>query len=482
LTMFARRSALFGFTSRLLDLILTALAFPIGYWIRKHILTQLPSSWLARPEIYPFRNYWLVFLSTLAIWFTVGYGLGIYRDMELRTRRQLGWDVIKLVGVSLLLLNAGLYLFHAPQISRSLVLTIGAIDLFVLLASRELSLHGRAWLRNEMGCRHYCLIVGTGNAARDLAALIEESEVLGLQLVGFVHLAPDAPISPPGLRQQYSVFSLDEVPGILQNQVVDEVLFAVSKEQLEPLEPLIVRCHEERIRTRVDLGFLPRTFSHVHVENLGHIPLLSLGAAPHDEFLLFAKRVIDVVVSAVALVLFSPLLLLVALLVRLTSPGPVIYKQIRCGLNGRRFTFYKFRSMIANADALRPHIEWLNELDGAAFKISEDPRCTPLGRWLRKFSLDELPQFWNVLRGDMSLVGPRPPLPEEVEKYETWHRCRLRMRPGLTCLWATEGRNRLSFDQWMKSDLLYIDNWSLWLDTKIFVKSIPHVVLGRGAS
>lgn len=480
--MFSRRSALFSFTSRLLDLILLTLAFPIAYWIRTHVLIQLPSSWLERPEIYPFRDYWPLYLGSVGIWFVAGYALNIYQDMVLRTPRQLAWDVVKLVGVSLVALNAGLYLFRASYISRSFVLTIAAVDFLLLLVCRWVSFSGKVWLYNKMGARHYCLIVGTGNAARELSALIEQSEVFGLRLVGFVHVPPDAPISPPGLGKQHSVFSLDEVLDVLQNQVVDEVLFAVSKEQLEPLEPLIVRCHEERIRTRVDLGFLPRSFSHVHVERLGHIPLLSLGAAPHDEFLLFAKRVVDFVVSAVALVLLSPLLLLLTLLVRLSSPGPVIYKQIRCGLNGRRFTFYKFRSMIENADALRPYLQFLNELDGAAFKISEDPRCTPVGRWLRRYSLDELPQFWNVLCGDMSLVGPRPPLPEEVEKYETWQRCRLRMRPGLTCLWATEGRSQLSFDQWMKFDLLYIDNWSLWLDAKILVKSIPHVFLGRGAS
>ena len=480
--MFSRRSALIGFISRLRDLALTALAFPIAYWIRKYILVQLPSSWLERPEIYPFRDYWPLFLGSLAIWFTAGYGLSIYRDMELRSRRQMAWDVIKLVGVSLVALNAGLYLFHAPQISRSLVLTFGAVDLFVLLASRWMALSRGVWRRERKGYRHYCLIVGTGNAARELAALIEENELLGLHLLGFVSLTPDAPIFLAGLRRQYSLFSLDEVPTILQNDVVDEVLFAVSKEELEQLEPLIARCHEEGIRTHIDLGFLPRSFPQVHVENLGHIPLLSLGATPHDEFKLFAKRVIDIMFSAVALLLLSPVLLFWALLVRLTSPGPVIYKQIRCGLNGRRFTFYKLRSMVANADELRSALEQHNELDGAAFKISRDPRVTSLGCWLRKFSLDELPQFWNVLRGDMSLVGPRPPVPGEVEKYEIWQRRRLRMRPGLTCLWAIEGRNELTFERWMRLDLLYIDNWSLWLDVKIFVKSIPYVVLGHGAS
>ncbi|MGA3212123.1 MAG: sugar transferase, partial [Terriglobales bacterium] len=159
-----------------------------------------------------------------------------------------------------------------------------------------------------------------------------------------------------------------------------------------------------------------------------------------------------------------------------------IYRQKRCGLGGRRFTLYKFRSMVHGADKLRADLEEHNELQGPVFKISNDPRMTSTGRWLRKFSLDELPQLWNILRGDMSFVGPRPPLAEEVAQYEKWQRRRLRMRPGLTCLWALEGRNELVFRRWMQLDLFYIDHWSLWLDLKIFVKTIPLVLRGRGAS
>jgi exopolysaccharide biosynthesis polyprenyl glycosylphosphotransferase len=264
--------------------------------------------------------------------------------------------------------------------------------------------------------------------------------------------------------------------------VVDEVLFAVDKEELRRLEALILLCEQEGVKTRVPLDFLPRTFSQVYVENFRHVPLLTFGSTPDNELKLFAKRMVDFTLSAVALVLLSPLLLILALLIRLTSPGPILYRQIRCGLGGRRFTLYKFRSMVANADKLRTELEALNEVDGPVFKLTDDPRCTPLGRWLRKISFDELPQLWNILRGDMSFVGPRPPLPEEVEKYESWQRRRLRMRPGLTCLWTLEGRSRLSFDRWIRLDLAYIDNWSLFLDFKILLKSIPLVVFGRGAS
>ena len=173
---------------------------------------------------------------------------------------------------------------------------------------------------------------------------------------------------------------------------------------------------------------------------------------------------------------------LIALLVRWSSPGPVIYRQLRCGLNGRRFWLYKFRSMHQDAEQQQQQVAHLNEMDGPVFKIARDPRTTPIGRFLRKTSLDELPQLCNVLKGDMSFVGPRPPLPQEVAQYEQWQRRRLRMKPGLTCLWALEGRNEINFARWMKLDMEYIDNWSLALDFKILLRTIPRVLSGRGAS
>jgi lipopolysaccharide/colanic/teichoic acid biosynthesis glycosyltransferase len=182
------------------------------------------------------------------------------------------------------------------------------------------------------------------------------------------------------------------------------------------------------------------------------------------------------------LVLLAPLFLLVAVLVKLTSPGPVIYSQVRCGLNGRRFRLYKFRSMFKNAEQRRAEVAHLNELDGPVFKSSRDPRVTLLGRILRRLSIDEWPQIYNILKGEMSFVGPRPPLPEEVEQYERWQRRRLRMKPGLTCLWALEGRNQLDFRRWMRLDLDYIEQWSLLLDFKILFRTIPRVLSGKGAS
>jgi len=193
------------------------------------------------------------------------------------------------------------------------------------------------------------------------------------------------------------------------------------------------------------------------------------------------RRIMDVVIVCL---LGIPALIVVglsAIAIKLTSPGPAFFEQERCGLNGRVFTMYKLRSMVNNAEQSRLELEALNEMDGPVFKLSRDPRRTPVGKLLRKFSIDEFPQLYNVLRGDMSLVGPRPPLPQEVARYERWQRRRLSMKPGITCLWQISGRNEISFHEWMKLDLTYIDNWSLLLDLKILLKTVPVVLLGRGA-
>jgi len=211
------------------------------------------------------------------------------------------------------------------------------------------------------------------------------------------------------------------------------------------------------------------------------MPLLTFSGAPADEALLLVKRTIDITLASVALIVLSPLFLLAALMIKLTSPGPVIFRQVRCGLNGRTFTCYKFRSMVQDAEDRLHEVRHLNQ-KAIAMKIRNDPRLTRVGKWLRKLSIDELPQLFNVLKGDMSLVGPRPAIPTEVAQYQHWQRRRLRMRPGLTCLWALRGRDRVDFESWMRLDLEYIDNWSLGLDARIILLTIPQVVSGRGAN
>ncbi len=275
---------------------------------------------------------------------------------------------------------------------------------------------------------------------------------------------------------------LSDIPQIIENNVVDELIFVGSEPRdLESFREVLAICKEQGIQTRIAADFFPVKVSKVSMEFLENVPLITFGSRPDHPLSMFLKRVMDVLIASVLLVLLAPLMVVFGILIGLTSKGPIIYRQIRCGLYGRKFVLYKFRSMREGAEDVLWEIKHLNEMDGPVFKMRNDPRVTPLGRFLRKSSIDEWPQFWNVLTGDMSLVGPRAPLPEEVREYTRWQRRRLSVKPGITCLWQVSGRNEIDFHEWMKLDLHYIDNWSLLLDVKILLRTFPVVLMGKGA-
>jgi exopolysaccharide biosynthesis polyprenyl glycosylphosphotransferase len=223
------------------------------------------------------------------------------------------------------------------------------------------------------------------------------------------------------------------------------------------------------------------TLAQMHVEEVAGIPMIGVKEMSISGLNQVIKRAIDMVMAFLGLVLAAPLMGLIALMIKLESPGPVLFKQERVGKNGQMFTLYKFRSMVENAEEQQDALRGLNEADGPLFKIKSDPRTTYIGRWLRRLSLDELPQLYNVLRGEMSLIGPRPPLATEVAQYQEWHKRRLEVSPGMTGLWQVSGRSELSFDEMALLDIYYVENWSLGLDTKILLQTIPKVILGNGA-
>jgi exopolysaccharide biosynthesis polyprenyl glycosylphosphotransferase len=476
--VFDRRSKLLSTVTLFHDLGVTGVAFVVAYLLRS-LLVHFEFFSRHLPVIYPFSHYVPLLIAFLVVWAAVGYFSSFYRDLELSNPIQFILNIVSQLGIVLVVIYAGLYLFRRVDVSRSYVLLVGAVDFVLLLIGRALSYSGVSWMRDLLGRYHYLLIVGCGPRAREMAALIEESHGMGLRLIGFVD--PDSGNAHAEKVGGYGVFPLDSIASVLQEKVVDEIIFAVNLQELARLEPVIRHCADVGMRTRLELEFLPAAYTRIYLEKFREVQLLSLSSAPDSELRLFFKRVFDIALSGVSLVVLSPLLAATAAMIRITSPGPVLFQQTRCGLGGRRFTLYKFRSMINNAEQLRAELHQLNELDGPVFKMSEDPRITAVGRWLRRFSLDELPQLWNILRGEMSFVGPRPAVPEEVEQYQDWQRRRLRMRPGLTCTWVLEGRNHLDFNRWMQLDLTYIDNWSLWLDVKIFLLTIPIVLSGRGA-
>jgi exopolysaccharide biosynthesis polyprenyl glycosylphosphotransferase len=453
--VFAYQRKKVGLALALTDVTLLSFAFLLGYQTRVHLSLEREFYILADRRL----TLWLV---SVVAWVAIAVSSRLYEHLD-----SAQWTRILRVTIRQTILGtAALVVFEYLvrwDLSRSFLFFFAGYALLLLSIFRLNSKRLIRLFLQEFGSPYHVLIVGSLMGATEMGRQLVAGSPFRIQVVGV--------FNEEECRQR--------LPSLLQTKIIDEVIFCVSSDKLSGLEDIFLLCDEEGIRTRVAADFFPHVNSRMTLDRFGTAPLLTFSAVP-DDLRLVVKRSIDIVFSLVALVVLFPFLILVAILIRVTSPGPIIFKQVRCGLNGRHFNFFKFRSMVENAEELKLTLAHLNQKT-TAFKIADDPRLTPLGRWLRKFSIDELPQLFNVLRGDMALVGPRPAVPSEVDHYERWQRRRLRMRPGLTCLWVIQGRDQLDFDTWMKMDLQYIDHWSLLLDAKILLKSVPYVLTGRGA-
>ncbi len=460
----ARKTKLFFATA---DLLITAIAFEAAY------LTRLA---LPFPHEFAVAEKPLVLAFCVVIWMASGWWLDVYSRLGRSPVRIILRDAFRQAMLGTLCLLVFEFLLRL-DLSRFFIGIFAVYNCLFLLLFRLAGVRLTGTFRRL--AHRYVLVVGTGERAIRLGSMLERAENDGVVLSGFLSTTPAT--APIRLERTHEVQRLSELPQILRQRVVDEIIFAVESPELAELEEVFLLCDEEGVRTRVAVDFFPHVNSQIRLENLGETQLLTFSAAPDDDLRLLVKRAIDVSLAAAVLLLCWPVLLFIALLVRMTSPGPAIFPQERCGLNGRKFRCYKFRSMILDAEERKHEVAHLSARQ-TAVKVPNDPRLTPLGRYLRRFSLDELPQLLNVIRGEMSLVGPRPAIPSEVAQYQRWQRRRLRMRPGLTSLWAVKGRDQVDFETWMRLDLEYIDNWSLGLDWKILLRTIPQVLTGRGAS
>jgi exopolysaccharide biosynthesis polyprenyl glycosylphosphotransferase len=308
---------------------------------------------------------------------------------------------------------------------------------------------------------------------------VERHPEWGLRIAGLVDDAPGA--VDPRLRTR-TLYKPIDVPSVLRDRVIDEVIVACPRSMLEGIRSVVAVCSATGIPITLLSDLFGDSLPAPRVTHFNSLAALSFVRVSHSPLKLAIKRIMDLVGALAMLAAAAPVIGLAALAIRWTSPGPALFRQLRSGLNGRRFEMLKLRTMYEDAETRRAELLSLNEMDGPVFKIDDDPRVTPIGRVLRRWSLDELPQLLNVLRGDMSLVGPRPPLPSEVDQYATSERRRLSMRPGLTCLWQVSGRNTIGFEEWVKLDLEYIDTWSFSKDLAIMLKTIPAVLRGTGAS
>jgi len=379
---------------------------------------------------------------------------------------------------SIVLLVFALFAVNSLNESLKVIALFAGMDLLALASLRggiKLFLKVKHHNGNHLS---NILIVGTGSLARDFIQKVKEKRDWRFRILGIL----DWEESKKGelVFGKQVIGTLKDLPRIIKNSHLDYIVYAVPRRFLNLIEESLNICDKMGVSTCILADYFPNGLCKQKVLTLEEKPLILFSSGPKKDELIIAKEILDRALSFLMIILLSPVFLMSALLVKISSKGPVLFKQVRVGLNGKKFILYKFRTMVENAEELKQELLNRNEMDGPVFKIKEDPRVTGLGKFLRKTSLDELPQLFNVLKGDMSLVGPRPPLPSEVSNYDLWHRRKLCMKPGLTCLWQVNGRNKINFEKWMKLDLEYIDNWSLLLDFKILLKTIPAVLSGSG--
>jgi exopolysaccharide biosynthesis polyprenyl glycosylphosphotransferase len=420
---------------------------------------------------------WLLTVGIPVYWL-LAYGHKLYDPAAMRGRASTAAALVWVFGYLTAILGLAIFIFQVKTFSRAIFFLFLGIGLILLVAVRvTLEWLGKRTGRDAADLRSV-LIVGTGPQAQEVREKLLAHEELGMHIVG--HLPGPFP-APMTVEPELIVGTLTDLKKIIEDRVVDDVVFAIPVVESLSCEREIGWCEEVGVTVHLRADLVRTLFARMYPTDLDGTPMLTVSATPRQPAALLLKRVIDLVASAAAIVVLSPAFLITAILVKATSRGPLFFRQTRVGLNGRLFTLYKFRSMYRDAEARRAALEDRNEMSGPVFKIKDDPRITPVGKWIRRFSIDEIPQFWNVLFGDMSLVGPRPPIPEEVRKYERWQRRRLSMKPGITCLWQVSGRNAVDFENWMRLDLAYIDTWSLRLDVQILLRTVPVVLTARGA-
>ena len=461
-----------------LDVLLTISSFLFAHQLRSHVLPLLIPQ-LFPGGLYPLSAYLPLLAAVLPLWLVLLTAHRLTAPGEVLSLRREALKELRVAMLGVFVLAAAGYLLRIQFISRPFLLLFGLTNGIVLATARIVERRTAFGRKLAEVPERVVVVVGCGEEAVSLASQVARHRAWGLKLLGLVDADGCQRSEAGGFP---IVGKADQLLELVTRDVVDEVVLAVPTRQLGELEPLLVRCQELGIRVRVALRPFPHLRPHVEVEALDGVPLLTFATAPIAPLALFLKRLIDLSVAFVALVLTAPLWIAIAAAVRLTSRGPALYRQVRCGMHGRKFVLLKFRTMVENAETMRHEVAHLNVMDGPVFKAPRDPRITGVGRFLRRSSLDELPQLLNVLKGEMSLVGPRPPIPQEVERYEPWQRRRLAMKPGITCLWQVSGRSHLDFGTWMELDLAYIDHWSLWLDLKILVLTVPAVFSGRGAA
>lgn len=483
---------------RIGDVLIIVLCFFAAYYSRGALLFWNDVLNLRIPfegeQLAPIRQNIVVLLVALASYLISLNMMGAYSSMRLSSHWRLLRVSLLSSAIVFFTLAATLFLLKL-DLSRSFIATFCFMVGLFLTAERYLVLRVLRFWRSRGRNFRNILVCGIGEQALRVAREVSTRPELGIRIRAFADLRTSArkdevlvahfksDLRKAGLKQLgHFIHGIAALQRALEEYAIDEIIFTDVVEVMPQVEEMVLLCSEQGVRTTIAADLFSIGMVKSGLSYFGGMPLIHFQTPPGDRWELAVKRMLDVVISGVLLVVLAPFMLVIAAIIRFTSPGPVFFSQKRVGLNGRLFEMHKFRSMVADADKHLEKLRSLNEMTGPAFKMRNDPRVTTVGRWLRRSSLDELPQLWNVFVGEMSLVGPRPPVPGEVSLYERKDRRRLSMRPGLTCTWQVSGRNNIQdFESWVKLDLEYIDNWSLSRDLLLMFRTIPAVLFGSGA-
>ena len=465
--------------TRVFDIAVLLLTFTFALYM--HAPKDIPTDLLG------FLSYKFSFMNFIALaffiwgWLYLFTRFGLYESRRFSSIIAEWFDIVKAVSVGVMLLGAVSVAFGRRNVDQDVLFTFWLACSFFTIIERWLYRQYVVRLRTSGRNLRHVVFVGSNSRAIDLAQKVMSRQEFGYRLLGFVddEIYHDATKGP----KAKVLCSIEEFPGYLENHVVDEVYIVLPiNKYYEEIRGIITVCQDIGVLCRVPSNWFEIQTLKTASFELDDEPILTVyTGSPHQLEYMWLKRLIDFAFSAATLILFSPFFLSIALLIKISSPGPIFFKQQRIGYNRRKFKMIKFRTMIPGAEGMQADLEHLNEADGPAFKIEKDPRITPIGRWLRRTSLDEVPQLINVLLGDMSLVGPRPlPVRDAAGIEKRWQKRRFSMRPGLTCLWQIGSRNKMRFEEWMKLDLEYIDSWSIHLDFYIIMKTIPVIFKGTG--
>ena len=474
--MFKRDRGWISLVMIFVDIFLINLAFAISYWVRYEL------EWIRAVDEanqVPYSEYLPVSLVLTVLLLVVFKFGGVYD----RPRGESWFDEVYRItsatamGIMTMIV---IFFFYRPYFYSRLIFGYTSILIVALLSlSRWAERQVLEYLRKRGVGVDRVLIVGAGEVGRAIMRNIVARPELGYEIVGFVDDSPE--LGAKDIGRFKALGNTDNLPSLVQERAIDEVIITLPWLSHRKILNIMAQCERERVSYRIVPDLFQLSLSRVDIDEINGIPTIGVKEVSIQGWNLALKRAIDILVSSIGLALLFPLMLLIAAFIKLTSPGPVLFAQERAGRSGQPFTLYKFRSMKEGAEEEKEGLVSLNEAKGVFFKMRQDPRLTPLGKILRRTSLDEFPQLYNVLRGEMSLVGPRPPVPPEVEQYQEWQRKRLEVRPGMTGLWQVSGRSELSFDEMVMLDIFYIENWTLGLDLRILVRTFPVVILGRGA-